>query len=117
MNLKDFLEATLTQITQGIEGAQHQLSDSSGTINPKLTSPGTAEKQGNLIASGTKLVHFVEFDVAVTAGEEAGGKASAGIFVAGFGIGAGVQGHNSQSESTVSRVKFRIPITYPEMPT
>ena len=54
----------------------------------------------------------IDFDVAVTVveGKETGGKA--GISV--WSIGAGVSGKSESSSSTVSRIKFEIPVELPK---
>jgi hypothetical protein len=53
----------------------------------------------------------VDFDVAVTVTEGADKKGGVGVFVAGFGIGA--QGSTSASNSSVSRIKFTVPVFLP----
>lgn len=53
----------------------------------------------------------VEFDIAVTVSDEVSGKANAGIKVLSVGIGG--EGAKAAKESTVSRVKFTVPIIPP----
>ena len=58
------------------------------------------------------LVHFVEFDVAVSADISAEAKGGFNLRVAGLGgISAGAGG--AQNESITSRVKFNIPLQLP----
>ena len=54
----------------------------------------------------------VDFDIAVTVVEGKGTSAKAGISTC--SIGAGVAGKTESSSSTVSRIKFEIPIDLPQ---
>lgn len=60
---------------------------------------------------GRNLVHFVEFDVAVTA--EATDAVSGGSKISVLGIGVGAKGSVASKETIASRVKFEIPIALP----
>jgi len=114
MNIQDFLKETLVQISKGVEEAQKELSDSGGRINPSLaTQQGTLQNMGELVTKQGKLVYNVEFDIAVSVTDGTDTKAGAGIFVA--ALAAGAQTADSYKASRVSRIQFKIPITYPEM--
>ena len=56
----------------------------------------------------------IEFDVAVTAVEATGTEGKAGISV--WSIGANMSGKTDKSNSTVSRVKFSVPVGLPYTP-
>jgi hypothetical protein len=58
------------------------------------------------------LVLFVDFDVAVTTDYKDETKGGLGIKV--FGIGIGATGSSADSGSTVSRIKFQVPIRLPK---
>jgi hypothetical protein len=63
------------------------------------------------IHGGDWMATMVEFDVAVTAQDAAGSKATVGV-VAGI-LGAGTQGTLSSEKTTVSRIKFVVPVVLP----
>lgn len=95
MDIKEFISQTLTQIIDGVVNAQNQ----------------TCKTNAVVVSAGDNYIK-VDFDIAVTVveGKETGGKA--GISV--WSIGAGVTGKTESSSSTVSRIKFEIPIGLPQ---
>ena len=116
MNPQEFLKETIVQISKGIEEAQAELSESGGRVNPALaTSQGAIQSKGGLVTQQGKLVYDINFDVAISVTDESDTKAGAGIFV--VAIGAGAQTVDSYTASKVSRIQFKIPVTYPEMDT
>ena len=118
MELKDFIKASLTEICLAIEEANLELKDSSAVINPKgvrVNSENSKsygrEDEGEKFGKN-RVVHKVDFDVAVNAAkDEATGK-SGKISIASFGIGGTKD--SSKSNSSVSKLSFSIPIIYPE---
>ena len=115
MELQEFVAQALSQIIQGVKSVQQTSSESGATINPEIPNLHLV-KQGFM--STTKAasdegnpVLFVEFDTAVTVVEGEGGKAGAGINV--FGINAGISLGTKDESSTVSRIKFKVPIILP----
>jgi hypothetical protein len=95
MDVKDFVSDTLKQIIDGVVDAQEYAKEKDAVVVPYH------DYQKN-----------VSFDLAVTVveGKETSGKA--GISV--WSIGAGVGGKTESSSSTVSRIKFEIPIELPQ---
>ena len=57
---------------------------------------------------------LVEFDVALYVEKESETKAGLGVFVASLGIGA--NGKSPSGDSTLSRVKFKVPLALPTPP-
>ena len=109
LKLQEFVSDTITQIINGVKASQEKISDSGGVVNPTSSSL----KSDYYEAGGTLTrVENIEFDVAVTVSEESEGKAGAGIFVAGFGLGA--QEINSELSSSLSRIKFKVPVVFPK---
>jgi ribose 5-phosphate isomerase RpiB len=53
----------------------------------------------------------VDFDVAVSVTDISEGKAKAGLVVCGIGVGA--SGSLAQTNNTVSRIKFSVPVVFP----
>jgi hypothetical protein len=93
MELKVFIQQTLEHIISGVRGSHSH-----------------AQQHGASIGSSCYLAD-VEFDVAVTTTDNAERKGGAGIFIAGFGIGG--SGKTEASTSTVSRIKFKVPVGLP----
>ena len=115
MELQEFVAEALSQIIQGVKSAQKTSSELGATINPEIPNH-RLEKHGLMSITKTagdksNPVLFVEFDTAVTIVEGDGVKAGAGISVFGSNIGVGI-GTKDES-STVSRIKFKIPIILP----
>ena len=99
MDVKEFVEKTLTQIVAGVNAAE----------------PSMKEHGGGLVSKYDRHEQPVEFDIAVAASESseksAGGKAGlavAGISVAGIGGSVG----SSLAEASMSRIKFKVMIDY-----
>lgn len=113
MDLEEFVSGTLTQIVKGVVKAQDALTGTGALINPsahylntKESAPAIRDEKGFL-----HQVREVEFDVAVTVGDVQAANAGAGIQV--FGAKIGARGEVTYENSTVSRVKFVVPIAFP----
>lgn len=103
MELKDFVKATLLETMNAIHEAQTEWKKTvdKGAINPAWEDTSELYRH----------VREIEFDVAVTAATNASGKANAGIKVLALDIGAG--GQVNSENSTVSRIKFVVPVVPP----
>jgi len=98
MDIKTFVSESLNQIIQGIEEAQSKNIQSS--INPTFgRQPQTKEVEKE-----------IEFDIAVTL--EKGTESKGGIAVFGGAISVGGQGKTNQSDLSVSRIKFSVPVAF-----
>ncbi|OIQ94370.1 hypothetical protein GALL_236170 [mine drainage metagenome] len=113
MDLRDFVSETLTQIVEGVKSAQSKAEESGAKVNPHLrTSFEQAGKLGFLQTGGDGFAQIVQFDVALTVTEGTGTKGGIGVFAGAINIGSSGQ---SQSESSsVSRVKFSVPLSLPK---
>ena len=100
MKLQDFVSETLKEIIAGVKDVKSFASSQGAEVNPSIGS-----------RKNFSLIKDVEFDVAVTSTEESESKKGAGILVAGFGIG--IKGKSDLLSSTVSRIKFSIPVILP----
>jgi hypothetical protein len=112
MNLEDFVATTLTQIAAGIAKAQDQAASTGAWINP--AGGIRKDKDMAVIQIDTNAFAYleqVEFDVAVTAATDQTAHAEGGIKVMGLQLGAG--GEANYLNSSVSRVKFSIPVSWP----
>jgi hypothetical protein len=101
MDLENFVQESLNQIFNGVKGAQESAAKSGGEINPKVSGKGTFDHTG-------RIIHPIEFDVAVTVVET--GNVNGGISV----MGVGLKGASSESNTSVSRIKFNVPISLPK---
>lgn len=112
MDLKEFVSQTLSQIIDGVTDAQDSVSDKGGEINPHLnTSHEQLGKQGFLFTSEGPA-QIVQFDVALTVTEGTGTKGGIGIFAGAINLGS--SGESSAQNSSVSRVKFSVPLRLPK---
>ena len=115
MNLEDFIAQSLSQIAKGIEKANNELVDSMAIVNPSgISRPLVSEHgaYGAVDINGSYVdVHEIKFDVSVSvidSNEHGGGL---GISVAGISLGA--QGKENQSNTSISRIQFSIPMALP----
>jgi len=116
MQLKDFVEQTLTQIVEGVEAAQRKLEASTAQVNPASRGRRIVHGNGTRTEGPKRFpVKEVEFDVAVTTQAAQGEKIAAGVFVAALGLGA--RSDATSGSSQVSRVKFSVPLSLPRQPT
>ena len=115
MNLQKFITQSLVEIMTGLKDAQDQLTWSHGRICPTLSQAITPGGQQTLIGLSAKgqAIALVEYDIAVVATSEAGG--GGGIKVVGGIIGVEAGGKKSKSEEIASRIKFSIPVAYPDI--
>lgn len=102
MELQEFVTKTLQQILEGVKDAQNIVSKEHGAVNPEVY--GSPK---GLTVHGNRPLEYVDFDVAVATSE--GSDLSGGISV----MGIGAKGATSGESSSVSRIKFRVPIALP----
>jgi hypothetical protein len=119
VNLEEFVETSLRQIIAGVKKAQQATSlpgkhpSAADVINPAAMYGADPAPKGKYFATVERnLVHFVDFDVAVTTDSMSEAKAGLSLKVAGIGIGGG--GGVSDKDSVVSRIKFQVPIVLPQ---
>jgi hypothetical protein len=116
MNLQDFITESLVQLARGIEGAAEQLKGTKAIVNPRNVSTET-HTHSNIYGfvdteqSYFKAVQRIEFDVAVTASTGTATKGGIGIMVGAIGLGS--QGQSDAQNSSVSRIKFMVPMVLP----
>ena len=112
MNLKDFVSETLSEIIEGVKNVKQDEAKFGAEINPDVFGDTKdIVRQGLLKMSGSKTVTIVDFDVAVTAIEGQGAKGGVGVFAGAIGLGG--QGESKIENSTVSRIKFSVPVALP----
>jgi hypothetical protein len=107
MEIKDFVSQSLMQIMEGVKDAQ---SKSPGIINPIVPLSDSEQKQH--VTINQSILQSVEFDIAVTVFTEGTQKGGIAVF-AGFG-GLGGQKQSGYSDTVVSRLKFTVPVVFPQ---
>ena len=118
MELKDFIKESLVQINLAIEESNKELEHSTAVINPagiqinSENSQAYGRESNNPEHKNTKVVHKIDFDVAVQAQDDTKFNGGAKISIASIGIGIG--GEEKNSNKTESRLRFSIPVIYAE---
>ncbi len=111
MELNEFIKISLLDICKGVEAAkrERELDDNSNhTILPEM-GHAFADKFGAKLNTHDKNYYQeVEFDIAVTVENKSDVSGKAGVNV--FSVGANIGSNLSSNNSTISRLKFRIPI-------
>ncbi len=112
MDLKEFIKTALVDIVEGIEEAKSELDKRANHICPPMGSAYANKFEIQLNSFNGIYYQQAEFDVAVTVENTTDGGAKAGIKVLGF-IEANVGRNTSSNSSTISRIKFHVPIGLP----
>jgi hypothetical protein len=117
MDLKAFVSQSIIDIIDGIVEAQEYANSKGGEIitQPSFNSaklPPTGFLIINQPLGGSCLSNLIDFDIAVTAEEKlkTDSNASASFIKV---VGATIHGQTDISSSTISRIKFSIPILFP----
>lgn len=114
MDLEDFVASTLAQISAGIEKAQKQADDTGAWINPGGQIATHSDRVTIEVDAGARVyLENVDFDVAVTAATDQSAGTEGGIRVMGLRLGA--EGEVKYENSSVSRVKFSVPVAWPHV--
>lgn len=112
MDLRDFVSETLLQIADGVKQAQAKATEIGARVNPKLTGGAVHAAQHGFLAASGAPAQIVQFDVALTVKEGSGTKGGIGIFAGAVTLGS--SGQSNTENSSVSRVKFSVPLSFPE---
>ncbi len=111
MELRDFVKETLVQIAEGVSEAQERADSLGAHVNPRLTRSSNYASQQGFLNSESGAAQVVGFDVALTVTEGTGTKGGIGIFAGAVSLGS--SGQSSAENSSVSRVKFSVPLALP----
>lgn len=110
MELKDFIAETLQQIVEGTKAAQDSIQEHGAAINPNLIGDYKEHAKHGLLLSGTgKVAQLVQFDVALEVKEGKGTKGGVGVVAGVFALGS--QGQSNAESSSLTRVKFCVPLS------
>jgi hypothetical protein len=114
VNLQEFIAEALVQIVEGVRTAQARVGESGAKINPTAIYIGN-EGPPQWDSDFSRDRHYgqiVEFDVAVAATDKENLKG--GIGVVGVIVGMGYKAEKGKDSSTVSRIKFSVPVFLPQ---
>jgi len=111
MKLQEFVNETLKEIIAGVKESQKYAASEGAWVSPHMRARGDKTSIRYLAETGGANIEQIEFDVAVTSTEGSATEAGVGIFVAAFGLGA--RGKSDESSSSISRIKFSIPLGLP----
>ena len=117
MELKEFIKQSIIQITEAIIESGDALNEKGAVINPGKVQVNSESSQAygrisTKIEHGSKVVQKLDFDVAVTVSDEQTAEAGAKISVMSLKLGA--EGGVNYTNKSESRIKFSVPIIYPE---
>lgn len=115
MDLENFISVSLVQIAKGIDRANNELKGTGAIVSPKKVTDVLRENTyGNLKLNDGSWVRVqqIDFDVALTATEGGESKGGGGISVGAITLGAMTK--DDFSQSTVSRIKFSVPMLLPQ---
>lgn len=109
MELKEFIKAAITDITDAISELQNEIGGDA-IVSPPMPSPialKTLKQDGR-----NRLISDIDFDVAITVGsvDSMEGNAGAGILQV---FSAKVNAGNESRTENISRLTFSIPVIYP----
>lgn len=116
MELGDFVKESIKQLIDGITDAQKYAEEKGSSVNP--VGLISTNDRGFIIANNPQhpIPQMIDFDIVVSVTE--GGEIKAGIGVFAGALGLGTQAKNEDSNTIASKIKFSIPVMFPqqEMP-
>lgn len=115
IQLEDFVSETLKQIVNGVKAAQACSGKNGASINPSTLDFRTDQGEVRLYdRTSGRIAQEIDFDIAVTTTEGTKTKGGIGIFVGPVGVGS--QGQSDAMNSSMSRIKFKVPLLLPAQP-
>jgi hypothetical protein len=115
MDLKEFVTQTLCQIAEGTKAAQDVVHASGGAVNPHLNTGTEILSKAGFLWSSDGIATNVQFDVALTVTEGTGTKGGIGIFAGAVNLGS--SGQSRAENTSISHVKFSVPLRLPKPKT
>lgn len=111
MELKNFIDETITQLVEGVIMAQNRNSDNGSVVVPagvSFSGPNGTYKDG----SGYRIA-ICEIDFSIMLTETSGSESKVGIGVWFSNIGIGANGKADENTTSANTIKFSIPIILP----
>ena len=125
MELRHFIKSSLVEISRGILDASEELSDTDAIVSPenfKVNSDssqafGRTHNEKNALdpITGSRVVHKVDFDIAVVVDET--DKSNAGVKISVMSIGMSGGGETSTTSGSTSKIQFSVPVVMPSRKT
>ncbi len=117
MELKEFIKQSIVQVSEALIESNEELKDKGVVVNPKWVQVNSENSQAygresELFKHQSRVVQKINFDVAVIVQDEQSAGAGAKISVLSLKLGA--DGSVNYSNKSESRIKFGVPIIYPE---
>lgn len=118
VDIQAFVQAAIVGIMSGIRGAQKEYTNGNSAFDPLICpawGPPLSDLHGGTKGYADKIFEL-EFDLAITVAETSSSSASgkAGVAVMGVYEGnIGCTADSSGSQSTISRLRFKVPVRYP----
>ena len=111
MDLKDFIKNTLVQIADGVSEAEKELESRNASVNPIGGYFDQKQLGGRTWNFKNGVTEIVDFDVALTSSEKEGSSAGIGVLLGSINLGA--KGASEETITSVTRIKFSIPLLLP----
>ena len=112
IKLEDFVSETINQVISGVKTAQRYAEENNAKVNPHGLTFRTDQGEVLFWHSQTgQVAQNLDFGVAVTTVEGTATKGGVGVFVGPVGLGS--QGQSHGTNTSESRIKFKVPILLP----
>jgi hypothetical protein len=112
MDLKQFVEETLSQLIDGVTGAKELARKNGAVINPQTLEFVSDSGQSDMWCEKTgRISSRISFDVAVTVSEAGSASGGAKVSLVPFKIGG--EGKADWANQNVSRISFAIQVLLP----
>ena len=115
MKVDEFIFESIKQVTDGIDNARDYAETKGAKISGENLNFIGAKNGGGIVymnQDNSEIIEKIDFDIAVTAKEGDKVKGGVGLFVGAVGIGT--QGHIESENSSMSRIKFSVPLHLPK---
>lgn len=112
MELDQFIKSTLVQIVDGVSEAEKVLQERGASVNPIGGHFDQKQVGGRTWSFEDGVSEVVEFDVALTNSEKEGTSAGIGVLLGGIKLGA--NGKSEETITSVTRIKFSVPVLLPK---
>ena len=114
MELKDFVAESIKQIIDGVNEAKRYAAENGATLNPERQTHNANNANARTNTKTGAAIETIEFDVAVTVTEGTQTRGGIGIFTGVVGLGS--QGQSDATNSSVTRLRFLVPVSLPSTP-
>lgn len=115
MKLDEFVFESIKQVIDGIDNAREYAETKGAKISGEHLNFIGAKNGGGIVYmnhDNSEIIEKIDFDIAVSAKEGDKVKGGVGLFVGAVGIGT--QGQIENENSSMSRIKFSVPLHLPK---